>query len=61
VVERTLAWLNRFRWLTVRYERRAHLHLALLMLACALVCALVCWQALSPSRFMEGFLRRPNT
>jgi transposase len=43
VVERTLAWLNRFRRLTVRYERRAHIHLAFLTLACALVC----WQALT--------------
>jgi transposase len=29
VVERTFAWLDRFRRLTVRYERRADLHLAL--------------------------------
>ena len=28
VVERTLAWLNRFRRLTVRYERRADIHQA---------------------------------
>lgn len=38
MVERTLAWLARFRRLTVRYERRADLHLALTTLACALVC-----------------------
>jgi IS5 family transposase len=38
VVERTLAWLNRFRRLTVRYERRADIHLAFTTLACALVC-----------------------
>jgi IS5 family transposase len=38
VVERTLAWLARFRRLVVRYERLAGLHLALLDLACALVC-----------------------
>jgi transposase len=37
VVERTLAWLNRFRRLTVRYERRAGIHLAFTTLACALV------------------------
>ncbi len=37
-VERTLTWLNRFRRLTVRYERRADLHLALITLACALIC-----------------------
>ena len=38
IVERTLAWLARFRRLTIRYERRADLHLALATLACALVC-----------------------
>ncbi len=37
VVERTLAWLARFRRLTVRYERRADIHLALTTLACAIV------------------------
>lgn len=43
VVERTLAWLNRFRRLTVRYERRADLHQAFLSFGCALIC----WQALN--------------
>ena len=38
VVERTFAWLNQFRRLTVRYERRADLHLALTTLACAIIC-----------------------
>ena len=38
VVERTFAWLARFRRLTVRYERRADLHLALTTLACAVIC-----------------------
>lgn len=38
VVERTLAWLARFRRLTVRHERRADIHLALATLACAIVC-----------------------
>lgn len=38
VVERTLAWLARFRRLVVRYERLAGLHLGLLDLACALAC-----------------------
>ncbi len=38
VVERTLAWLARFRRLTVRYERRADVHLALTTLACAAIC-----------------------
>lgn len=38
VVERTLAWLNRYRRLTVRDERRADLHQAFLSLGCALIC-----------------------
>ncbi len=38
VVERTLAWLNRFRRLTIRYERRADIHQAFLKLGCALIC-----------------------
>jgi IS5 family transposase len=37
VVERTLAWLNRFRRLTVRYERRADIHEAFLTLGCILI------------------------
>ncbi len=38
VVERTFAWLSRFRRLTVRYERRADIHLAFTILACAIIC-----------------------
>jgi transposase len=38
VVERTLAWLNRFRRLVIRYERRADIHEALVVLGCALIC-----------------------
>ena len=38
VVERTLAWLNQFRRLTIRYERRAEIHEAFLSLGCALIC-----------------------
>ncbi len=38
VAERTLAWLNRYRRLKVRYEKRADIHQAFLSLACALVC-----------------------
>jgi transposase len=38
VVERTFAWLARYRRLTVRYERRADIHLAFTTLACALIC-----------------------
>jgi transposase len=43
VVERTLAWLARYRRLTVRYERRADIHHAFLTLSCALIC----WNALA--------------
>jgi IS5 family transposase len=45
VVERTFAWFNRFRRLTIRYERLADVHLAFLDLACALICL----------RFLHGF------
>lgn len=38
VVERTLSWLNRFRRLVVRYERRDDIHQAFLSLGCALIC-----------------------
>jgi transposase len=38
VVERTLAWLNRFRRLAIRYERRADIYEAFLPLGCILVC-----------------------
>ena len=44
VVERTLAWLHRFRRLNVRYERRPCVHEAFLTLACAMVC----WYFLKP-------------
>jgi transposase len=45
VVERTLSWLNRFRRLKVRYERRADIHQGFLTLGCALIC----WRALAVS------------
>ena len=38
VVERTLALLNRFRRLAIRYERRADIHEAFVILGCALTC-----------------------
>ncbi len=38
VVERTFAWLNQFRRLRVRYEKRPDMHLAFLTLACILIC-----------------------
>ncbi len=38
VVERTPAWLSRYRRLSVRYERRADIHEAFLHLGCSLIC-----------------------
>ena len=38
VVERTMAWLARYRRLTVRYERLVAVHRGFLHLACALIC-----------------------
>jgi transposase len=38
VVERTISWLNRYRRLRIRYERRADIHLAFLHIGCALIC-----------------------
>jgi transposase len=37
VVERTHSWLNRFRRILVRWEKRADTYLAMLHLACALI------------------------
>jgi transposase len=37
-VKRTLVWLNRFRRLTIRYERRADIHEAFVTLGCAFIC-----------------------
>ena len=42
VVEQTFAWLNQFRRLRVRYDKRADIHEAFL----SLECALICWQSL---------------
>jgi transposase len=36
-VERTFAWLNQFRRLRVRYDKRADIHEAFLSLGCALI------------------------
>jgi transposase len=38
VVERTLAWLAKYRRLTTRYERRSDIHEALLRVGCSLIC-----------------------
>lgn len=41
VVERTRAWMNQFRRLSKRYERRADIYLAFTTIACAIICL---WQ-----------------
>ena len=38
VLTMVLAWLHRFRRLTVRYERRADVHQAFVTLGCVLIC-----------------------
>jgi transposase len=38
VVERSFAWFNRFRRLTIRYERRLDIHHAFTSLGCSLIC-----------------------
>ena len=38
VVERTISWLHQFRRLRIRYERRADMHTAFLLLGCILIC-----------------------
>jgi transposase len=38
VVERTLAWIAKYRRLTIRYERRDDIHEAFLSLGCSLIC-----------------------
>ena len=38
VVERTLAWLSKYRRLAIRYERRDDIHEAFLRIGCALIC-----------------------
>jgi len=38
VVERTISWLHSFRRLRIRYERRANIHEAFLIMGCALIC-----------------------
>lgn len=38
VIERPFAWTHQFKRLRIRYEIRADLHLALLQLACSIIC-----------------------
>jgi transposase len=49
VVERTFAWLDQFRRLRVRYDRRVDIHEAFLSLGCTLIC----WQALRKTLMIE--------
>ena len=49
VVERTFAWLNQFRRLRVRYDKRVDIHEAFLSLGCAMIC----WQSLR-RRWLTG-------
>ena len=37
-VERTQGWINRYRRLKVRYEKRADIYLAFLFITCSLIC-----------------------
>jgi transposase len=37
-VERTFAWLHNLRRLRIRHERDPELHVALMLLGCAVVC-----------------------
>ncbi len=39
VVERTLSWLHQFRRLRVRFERRADIHLAFLLMGSIVICS----------------------
>jgi putative transposase len=49
VVERTQSWLNRFRRILVRWEKRADTYLAMLHLACGLIT----WRATDWGRLPE--------
>ena len=44
VIERSIAWLHRFRRLKMRYERLPNVHEAFLTIACSLIC----WNFLKP-------------
>jgi IS5 family transposase len=57
VVECALAWLNRSRRLTIRYERRADLHRAVLNGGSALIC----WRVLHRRSCLGVTLTAPRT
>ena len=50
VVERTFAWLNQFRRLRVRYEKRADIRWRR---SCFLGCILICWRLLALKRVWD--------
>ena len=50
VVERTFAWLHNLRRLRIRYERDPELHMAFMLLGCAVVCQ----RNLSPESAQSG-------
>ena len=51
VIERGFAWLNRFRRLTIRYERRADIHHALATLTCSIICLGALYQRLGKALY----------
>jgi transposase len=57
VVERTFAWLNQFRRLRVRYDKRADIQEAFLSLGCAWIC----WQSLRSSTTLLDHMERPTS
>ena len=61
IVERTFAWLARYRRLTIRYERRAAMHRAFLQLACALICRNYLHDCETSARTGAQFVRRVRT
>jgi transposase len=48
-MERTFAWLNQFRRLRTRYDKRVDIHEAFLLLGCVLIC----WKFLSTAPQMR--------
>ena len=38
VIERTFAWINRYRRLVTRYKRRSNIHRVFTTLACSFIC-----------------------
>ena len=60
VVERTFAWLNQFRRLRVRYDKRADIHEAFLSLGCALICWRCCARPHGPLERMPTVLLRTS-